>query len=239
MIIPTLLAFGGAAPAATEAPSLEGRFVMTLSVATRVRVPVLGWLPSRTVTTVLVDLSPRPGGGYVQRHQVCGIDIDSDGRKARTIIPPSFIAALPIKRYPVEIGSDAQGWTYAADLGMDHLGYDASLSDDVPRRPRDPAVTDPDGDGKPGMTVLITVPILGDGELYVAQRGKMSLEGRITSADVVEGALSVPMLEQQTLKATHPLMGFSPPIEPVPGESWFRIKRTPDASCADARLASR
>ena len=211
---------------------VEGRYQMTLSVTTKARVPVLGWLPSTTVSTVLVDLT-RDDAGWWQRHEVCNVQILANGKKARTQIPPAFVNALPVKQYAVSLTEGPEGWAYRADLGVDHVGYDPDLTPTVPREPTDPGVIDPDGDGRPGMTVLLKVPLFGTGELYVAQRGHMELDGRVAEDGTIGGQLLLSSLEQRTLWATNRLFRMSPPIKPVPQESWFRLERADGLNCVD------
>lgn len=233
--IAMLVVAGAVGKGPVQEPDLSGRYVMTLHVASRARIPVLGWMPSQTISTVLVDLVRTGDHRYEQRHQVCTVDIESDRSQAKTTIPDAFVAALPVKTYQVELSAVEQGWGYTADLGDDHIGYDPSKSADVPQRAKDPAVTDPDGDGKPGMTVLVTVPLFGEGELYLVQRGRMRLAGAVVSDTTIEGQLEVVALEQRTLKATNPLFSLSPALEPMPDASWFRLERAAGATCAGIR----
>ncbi len=229
--------------ASVSAPSLEGRYWMTITVRSRMRVPVLGWIPSTTVSRVLAELRPKPEGGWEQHHQVCEIEIESGDRKAQTTIPQAFVSALPVKVYDVSLsstGETSEGLEYRADLGTDYVGYDPTetATDELPKRPGDAGVVDPDGDGNPGMTVQLHVPLFGTGELYIVQRGAMALSGVVSDGRTIEGDVEVGAIEQHTLKATNPLFSGSPPIEPLPGESRFRLERTTGSSCDEAaRLA--
>lgn len=222
----------GVAAAGHDAePQLEGRYVMRLHVSSRAKMPIIGWVRTRTVTSVLVDLRHLDAQRYEQRHQVCEIEILNKSGQANVTIPRAFVGAMPVKVYQVRLAEQSGGWSYRADLGQDYIGYDPTLTESVPERPRDAGVIDGDGDGNPGMTVQLRVPVLGMNELYVAQHGWLRASGTVVSPDRVEGALEVAALQQRTLKASNPIFSLSPRLEPVRGESWFTLVRSPNATC--------
>ena len=77
------------------------------------------------------------------------------------IFPDKFVAALAKHTYPIQIERDAQGWRYRADLGVERIGYRADSADGkLPTKIDDPAVYDWDGDGHPGATLRLSVPLL-------------------------------------------------------------------------------
>jgi hypothetical protein len=230
-----MLGAAAAAGGSPTEPSLAGRHVMRLHVVSRAKIPLIGWVPTRTVTTVLVDLRDLGEHRYQQRHQVCDIEIINTTGQAEATIPLAFVRAMPIKVYRVDLTPKAEGWSFVADLGEDHIGYDPSMTRVVPGSPRDLGVIDADHDDKPGMTVVLRVPVFGRTELYVAQHGWMRAQGTVQSPDRVEGALEVVALEQRTLKASNPLLGMSPRLEAVPGASWFTLERAPGATCERLR----
>ena len=210
----------------------EGRYRMTLHAASRAKVPVFGWTGSVTTSEVLVELT-RTEAGWVQRHRVC--DVRVDGQRGQTTIPDAFVAALPDKQYPVRLLAADGGLRYVADLGLDHLGYDPAVAGRLPRKPGDPGVLDADGDGQPGVTVRVTAPVAGSSDIYVVQRGSMRLVGEVGPDGTVRGRIEVGLLEQRTLGATNFMFAGSPPIEPVPEESWFTIERVPDDAPCERR----
>ncbi|MEN0063665.1 MAG: hypothetical protein AAGA48_16050 [Myxococcota bacterium] len=220
---------------AETAPSLnEGRYLMTLHAATQARVPVFGWTPSVTTSQVVVELS-RTETGWVQRHEVCDVRVSGHAKRGRTEIPDAFVEALPVKRYAVKLTPSGEGWRYDADLGIDHLGYDPSLTAEVPRKPGDVGVIDGDSDGFPGVTVRLRVPLVGSADVYVVQRASMKLAGEVSSDGTVEGRIEVDDLYQRTLSASHWMFKGSPEIRPIPEDSWFSMRPAPNARCADLR----
>jgi len=224
----TVLASAGAA----ESPLAEGRYVLTLHQASRTKVPVFGWTPSVTTSEVLVELE-RTAEGWMQSQQICEVRVESHGKRGHTTIPDAFVEALPDKRYPVTLEPGERGVRYTADLGVDHVGYDPSLTDEVPDDPDDPGVVDSDGDGAPGATVRVSVPLMGSGDIYVVQRASMRLDGVVGADGTVSGRIVVDELTQRTLDATHLMFKGSPRIEPVTADSWFTMRPAPRKRCED------
>lgn len=216
--------------AAGEPALAEGRYRLTLHSASRAKVPVLGWTPSVTTSVLLVELS-RAGDGWVQAHQVCDVRMSGPDGRSRTTIPDAFVAALPDKRYPVALRPDEGALRYVADLGVDHVGYDPALTDELPEDAEDVGVIDADGDGMPGVTVQVTAPVAGSADVYVVQRGSMRLVGEVADDGTVSGRIEVDVLEQRTLGASKWMFGGSPEIRPVPEDSWFTMAPTSDTRC--------
>jgi len=153
----------------------------------------------------------------------------------KMVFPEKFIAALANHTYPIELEKDAQGWRYRADLGLELIGYKNSAGDPpLPDRIDDPAVYDWDGDGHPGATLKLSVPLLPDGELYVVQRGHSILNGRITQPGYIEGAIEYRTFEQRVLGAWPSFLNRSPKIAPDAKESRFSISPLPPGSTCDS-----
>ena len=94
------------------------------------------------------------------------------------------------------------------------------------------------GDGHPGATVIVDVPVLGELEIYIAQRTHQSLHGRLTDDGTLEGGIHGHALDQETLDATSALMKVSPVMRPDPDRSaWWMVTVPEDTTCET--LASR
>ena len=107
---------------------------------------------------------------------------------------------LPKHTYPIQIERDTQGWLYRADLGVERIGYRAdSVDGKLPTKIDDPTVYDWDGDGHPGATLRLSVPLLPDGELYVVQRGQSVLNGRVIAPGRIDGGIEVRSFEHRVL----------------------------------------
>lgn len=214
-------------------PNLLGTWVMELVLASQVHVPVLRPLHSETRSVLAVRIEAR-GGQLWQTQQVCDARITEEQRLVRTVLPRAFVAALPLARFPVTTWSSDGAWYYAADFGRQAVGWSGVGA--LPGSPDDPAVVDSDGDGRPGVTVLVEAPLVGAGEVWVAQAGRTTARGRI-EGDRVQGQLEVPELEQRVLGASNRLLLHAPQIEPDPAASRFEMRRVDDAGCAAALRA--
>jgi hypothetical protein len=97
-----------------------------------------------------------------------------------------------------------------------------------------PGVVDGDGDGSPGMTVLMDLAGRSGIRLHIAQSTHLRLLGRMAAPDRIEGGVEIVELEQVTLAADPAMFARTPRISPDPGRSGFRMVRLPaGAGCAD------
>lgn len=217
MTLPLLLCLSAAAPG-LEAQS----WVLDVLVATRTEVPVMGETRVYTRSTMLVRFE-RVDGVLVQRQRLCRVDVSDDTRLAETVIPPAFIAAWPEQVFRPTLTEDAGAWRYSGDPGAVAIGYDPATSGGVvPTRPSSPGVQDWEGDGQPGATVHLVVPVLGAVELYVAQVGHTRFQGQWDGQSIV-GAVEMRHFDQNTLGASHGLFDSSPRTQFVPELSGFRL----------------
>jgi len=214
-------------------PTLIGTWVMQLVLASRVHVPVLRELRSETRSVLAVRIEASDGQLW-QTQQVCDARITEEQRLVRTVLPPAFVAALPVARFPIQTWERAGEWYYAADFGRQAVGWSGAGA--LPTSPDDPALVDSDGDGRPGVTVRVEAPIVGTGEVWVAQVGRTTASGRI-EADHVRGQLQVPELRQRVLGASSRLLEHPPQIEPDPSGSRFEMRRVAQPGCAAALRA--
>jgi hypothetical protein len=153
-----------------------------------------------------------------------------------TIIPKPWVTALPVKEYPLQIEQVADGsWSYKADLLPLRIGYDPKLTgDELPQDMDSPGVIDWDGDGKPAATVYLDMNVLGKVEVYLVQAANTILEGRVVSADSIQGQMLTTELRQRTIGATNRLFVTNPVVKPYPPESTFSMVRVPlDSTCED------
>jgi len=170
----------------------------------------------------------------MQSHRVCDFRVLEDSAMIKMVFPEKFVAALTNHTYPIELEKDPQGWRYRADLGLERIGYKAAGNDGrLPTRIDDPAVYDWDGDGHPGATLKLSVPLLPDGELYVVQRGHSILHGRITEPGKVNGTIEYKSFEQRVLGAWPSFLNQSPEIVPDGKESRFSVTPLPPGSTCE------
>jgi hypothetical protein len=204
---------GGVASASVPT---EGLYALETQVVTTSQVPVFGKNRVVTVTRALLEIAPRPSGLGV-RQRTCSIDVESSSA-ARTVIPSAFVDTLPELLYDVT----REGGQFRMDQGTQVVGLTEQLSE-LPRRGDDPAVKDTDGDGKPGATVRLEVPLIGSVDVYVVQQTRSVLTGRVEPGGAV-GRVDVLSLDQRTVGASNPVFKATPRLSPVDGEGWFSLR---------------
>lgn len=203
-------------------------YAMVVDVASASRVPFFGVTRVVTRSLLRVDVE-RTAQGLRQRHEVCAVAVSS-ASTATTTIPDAFVASMGPSVYPVEFDGSA----YRADPGPDTVGYAPEEgSTQVPRKANDASVLDHEGDGKPGATVRLVIPVLGTIEVYVAQYGHTRFAGELTADGRVEGQVEVVALDQRTLGASNPLFAASPPTWPLPEDSRFELRPLDEALGCD------
>jgi hypothetical protein len=215
-------------------PDLRGTFHLRMRTATDAKIPVIGTTRVNTTSDMLATIRLQDGR-LVQSHQTCFVNAIPTRGIARTILPPAFIRALPIKTYTLVLTQDAEGWRYDADLLPQWVGYHPVLPEAaMPTDPKHPAIYDWDGDGKPGASVLLDIPVFGEFRIYMVQRSHARLTGRIENENKVTGQAIMMELSQRTIGADNVLFRTSPHIAPAPGPRAFELTRVPQGStCAD------
>jgi hypothetical protein len=199
------------------------------------RLPFFGTSKSASRSISLVEIRHGGGGELIQSHSVCDFRVVDDSAMIKMIFPDKFVAALAKHTYSIQVEKDAQGWRYRADLGIERIGYRLGPGDSsLPTSADDPSVYDWDGDGKPGATLKLSVPLLPDGELYVVQRGHSVLDGRIIQPGRIEGAIDVRSFEHRVLGARPGFLNKSPEIQPDLKESRFTMTQVAAGSTCDS-----
>lgn len=216
---------------ASPAPAIPpGRYALELVVATATQVPVMGETLVYTRSLSQVDVFVQDGVTY-QTQRLCSVTVEDNNRLADTRIPDAFIASFPVQTYAVSLTPlAAGGFAYFADPGSVSIGFDPKLTaGKVPAAPDDPHLLDYDGDGKPGATVNLVVPMLGAVELYIAQRDHSVMSGEVQDG-AVRGEVDVRFFSQRTLAASNSLFHANPPMRHL-DESWFRLSPAPGMGC--------
>ena len=114
------------------------------------------------------------------------------------------------------------------------LALDDPDTDPMPTDAGDPAVLDADADGQPGVTVHVDQSLLGEADIYIAQRARMSLTGTAVAPDRIEG--NVQWTREQVVLGASESWAEDPPEEapdPDPSHSFFILQGVPDGvGCA-------
>lgn len=212
---------------ATEIAEFAGDWVLELVLVTRATVPILGDFVTRTRSEAAVRLEVRDDTVW-QTQRVCSTTVNDGRGLVRTLIPPAFVAAIPVISFPVALTRTPTGWSYGADFRQQRLGWDGDGT--LPRPDETARLRDDDGDGHPGLTVLVQAPVVGSGEVYVVQSGRTVVSG-IWSGEAFTGTVSIPELQQSVVGASRPMFLHAPTLVPDGPASRFRLTRG-RASCA-------
>ena len=210
-------------------PLPSGQYGMYLKTATHSHVPVLGKLPGASVTWLSLEILTTPEGTEMVQ-TTCVSTMEGAGERASVRLSEGFLDALPVKSTPLQWHEEGGSWRLSADLGVEHIGYDPALTD-LPDDPDAPGVVDFDGDGNPGATVIVTIPLLGEIELYIAQRAHSTLAGTLLDDGSLTGTVASLSLAQNTLDATNPLMRMSPDMSLDPERTHWWIVPVDSGEC--------
>ena len=209
----------------------RNQVVLGMLVALLVGVGVRGALPDLAGTWAMVQVYPQsavlPFTGVVTRtsYVVQWVEIEQDGATltmrdtycltfvddgtalVSTEIPTAFMAALhPLPRTATLADQgDEIAFVQPPYLEVRGAVLENAESEALPIDPDDPRVFDQDGDGHPGMTVLIKILGIIEGQTYVVQRVRYALVGRVVAPDRIEGSIEWSD-EQTVLDATNPLL---------------------------------
>lgn len=167
------------------------------------------------------------GDGATTRYRVC--DLRPDGGLVRTEIPQAWIDSLAEREIQALV-DDERVWI---DLGATASGFDPAmwrLSEVTAGRS-----VDQDGDGAPGVTLRVAVPLFGTGEIFLADVSAMRLNGLWTDPDHVEGRVAA--------HTAHVVLGADPgflareaEIRFLPEASGFTLTAVDtDFVCADLK----
>lgn len=144
--------------------------------------------------------------------QFCDVRQDKIG-PAGTVLDSAFVAALPSWEATATI--DGTGpWEVSTSRFVAVVGAELEdpENDPLPADSEDPRVTDPDGDGKPGLTVRVEGVV--NGGVYVVQRIERALEGRLTADGRMSGTV-IGSNQQKKLGASNFILrAFTPTFVP-------------------------
>jgi hypothetical protein len=238
LVLAAIVSWLGVSSADEETVLAPGAYKLEMIMASTTRLPFFGSSKSASKSLSLVEIR-RDGSGRVQNHRVCDFRVLEESKMFKMIFPEKFIGALARHTYPIHLEKGPHGWHYRADLGVERIGYRDHRSDDkLPTRIDDPAVYDWDGDGHPGATLKLSIPLLPAGELYIVQRGQSILTGRVVQSGRIEGNIEVRHFDQKVLGARPGFLAKSPEIEPNPKESRFTLSPVAaDSTCETLRAA--
>lgn len=171
-----------------------------------------GWATTTTTGWSLVRWT-REGEAVRFEEQPCAVET-TPVLGTSTIYSEAFVRALrgPERQATLAEGRFRAAWQHA--LGPD----------------------DADGDGQPGVTVTVKQAILGQGDVYVAQKSSVVLDGRVDGERIV-GKVTVDTA-QEVLGATTWWLKLSTRQRPDRDRSAFVLAPVPSGMDCAALLAS-
>jgi hypothetical protein len=196
-------------------------YLLDMAVVTRARVPFAGEreVVTRSLAAVRFEVVD---GRWMQHQRPCAVDVEG----GNVVFPPAFVQAMPDRSDPV-IWTDDGGYRF--DPGPAWVGL--TPGSELPDKADDPGVIDHEGDGHPGATVLLQLPVFGSVRLYLAQISHGVLVG-VADGDGISGRVDVKRLEQRTLGASVGVFAVSPDVVLVPERSRFTLRPDLDGRCA-------
>lgn len=167
------------------------------------------------ISTGFADLEVRDGELWNQM-VFCHADTANDVGSEVTFSDAATQAILPVAT-PVEVTGEPGSLRIVRPPTPTPIGIDLEdpENESLPTDPDDPRITDPDGDGKPGVTASIRVTDDLTGEIYLARREIFSYDVDQVSADRFEGVI--------TDESEQLIIGASDPIFTSAGGEWEQI----------------
>lgn len=211
-----------------------GLYASRQYVSNRARTRPSGRYVRVSTTNYLLHRVEASERGLVVESTYCHVEQEPLGR-VRTELGPRFVAAMPTWVAPLE--TEPEGSGHGSMRLPDRtivLGADLEdpERDPLPDDAEDPRVTDPDGDGNPGVTV--EVDGLVSGQVYLVQRLVRGLRGNVEPGGRITGTVTGGG-DQAVIGASNVILKtFTPTFEhnPDPKRNTFVWVPVPaDATC--------
>lgn len=147
------------------------------------------WRSTHTHTWAVVAWQ-QVGSAVTYTETVCGL-VTEKVFGAETTYTDAFIRSVGVKRRTGILAGVGTGAVFRAGPYAQWFGVDLKdpMKDPLPTDPKDPRLVDTDKDGQPGVTVKINHPMVGAGDVYVAQRSVVRLEGTQREDGTIRGVI--------------------------------------------------
>lgn len=196
-------------------------YLLEMKVVTSARIPFAGKRDVVTRSLARVRFI-KDGTGWLQEQVACDVEVEG----GRVSFPKAFVSNLVPRTRPL---TWADG-VYRFDPGPAFVGVPQGTAL-LPTDKDDPVVLDHDGDGHPGATIHLSVPVFGKVELYLVQASHSVLRGRATE-DGFGGEIEVIRLDQSTLGASVGVFAVSPKVNLVEGASTWSLRPDTKGRCS-------
>ncbi len=162
-------------------------------------------------------------GNLMQSHEFLFASHKINQENITSKISQKAVQAIKPDDQKVEISMKDGKWQILRPPSPSLLGITGDPSKPLSKDRKDPNLTDPDGDGKPGVTVNISIAKVINGDIYITRREifthylSLNNDGTLTgyvkdeSEQFVVGA-SLKILDQASNNIQHPSKGMNPVI---------------------------
>lgn len=239
-LLVAVLALGLSAPGIGQEPpfDLTGTWAVMQVTSDIVVYPFVGQLTRTTTLILLVEM--RQAGREVTMFEThCLADIDGGTKMVMTEITDAFLGSLGVVERTASLEPSANEWRFIEPWPTQVHGARLAdpVNDALPTTSDDPRVFDQDGDGKPGITVPVSIFGVISGEVYAVQRLSKLLEGTVVTPDLIRGLITWTN-EQVTIGASNSFLksDAQAEVDPVRERSYFvAIRIAPGTSCDDLK----
>ncbi len=172
-------------------PDLSGLWALCEVTVERWEVPFMGERERIGETFSLVEIVHNGPDLEIVIVRPCGVLVDSGTSLVRVTIPEAFWRLRAGERVRGRLVQEGSHWIVEVPRFPEVYGVrlDDPYRDPLPTSPEDPRIVDHDGDGKPGVTVLVTVALLLSGEVYTVQRFWREYRGVLENPGFIRGTL--------------------------------------------------
>lgn len=156
-------------------------------------------------------------GRLVESEEFCTAEQVSDQAMETSISDAATQAIRPVST-PVEVSGEPGAWEVSRPATPTPVGIrlDDPANESLPTDPDDPRIVDDDGDGKPGLTVVLRLGDSYEEELYIARREIFAYDLVQDGPDSMTGTVT-DSSEQLVIGATDPILEGS-------GGAWVQVE---------------
>ena len=155
-------------------------------------------------------------GQLIESEEFCTAEQVSDQAMQTSISDAATRAIRPVST-PVEVSGEPGAWQVSRPATPTPVGIrlDDPANESLPTDPDDPRVVDDDGDGKPGVTVVLRLGDSYEEELYIARREIFAYDLAQDGPDSMTGTV--------TDSSEQLVIGASDPILEGSGGGWVQV----------------
>ena len=169
------------------------------------------------------------GDQFIQRDRFCHAEHKMSFKTVRTQFSDEATQAIIPEDKAVDLFYENGDWQIVREATPTLLGIRGDPNMPLSRNKNDPNIEDSDGDGKPGVTVQVTIGGLIKGKIYITRREVFKNVMTVKSSDLISGTI-IDSSEQFILGANMKMLDKpSDPVQnPDPKMNPILLVRLPD-----------